>query len=408
MIDLIKQIESFGLTVENYEKCLKDIHAKINGKIDMEWAEIVSKYNLNIHYDTLRKASQTIFGGAFVSEYMQNKRIEEEASDGYIRQLRAEKQELRKERQKNQDERNELQRLLREQARKESFVDLIKRTMEKTVEPVITIATPNIDSDDDMIIVLSDIHAGIEVDNTFNRYDMLEVAGRLGEYISAIAYIQETHNCKEAHIVLGGDMISGLIHPNLRLQNNENVIEQLKVITIYIGNFVKAIATLFERVNVYSVSGNHSRLSPQKEEHLRGEELDALIPFYLKIMFENCHSIQFPENEIDDYIASFVTRGNKLFYAVHGDKDSPKSAVKNLTLMTGQKPDAIIMGHRHHNSLISEHGVKVISCGSVVGVDDYCLDHRITGRAEQCVIITNERCVVKCLYDVGLTTGGVA
>ena len=70
---LLSKIHEYGLTEEQYENCLNDICQKVNKTIDLDWQEIVEKYNLKIHYDTMRKASQTIFGSAFVYEYLKNK-----------------------------------------------------------------------------------------------------------------------------------------------------------------------------------------------------------------------------------------------------------------------------------------------------------------------------------------------
>ena len=56
-----------------YEAILKTCSDKINGDNDLDWKEIVEKYGLDIHYDTLRKASQTVFGGAFVRSYFEDK-----------------------------------------------------------------------------------------------------------------------------------------------------------------------------------------------------------------------------------------------------------------------------------------------------------------------------------------------
>ena len=110
----------------------------------------------------------------------------------------------------------------------------------------------------------------------------------------------------------------------------------------------------------------------------------------------------YEDSPIDSTINSFTTTGNKLFYVVHGDKDSVSKVVSDTTLMVGKKPDGIIMGHRHHNALDSEHNVKIIQCGCAVGTDDYCIDKRISGEPEQCVFITNSKRTVKCLYDIGL------
>ena len=205
--------------------------------------------------------------------------------------------------------------------------------------------------------------------------------------------------------MLGGDNVSGLIHANLRLQNNENVIQQLKIASEYIGNFVNELVEMetFEEIEVHSVSGNHSRLSQNKEDHLKGEELDELIPFYLNLMFAKNNIVKvYEDSPIDSTINSFTTSSGKLFFVVHGDKDSMSRVVSDLTLMVGKKPDGIIMGHRHHNGLDTAHNVKIIQCGCAVGTDDYCIDHRISGEPEQCVFITNKDRTVKCLYDIGL------
>ena len=61
-----EELAKFGLTEETYEQCLKDASDKVQKVSDIDWQEIVEKYNLNIHYDTLRKSQQpTPFGGAF-------------------------------------------------------------------------------------------------------------------------------------------------------------------------------------------------------------------------------------------------------------------------------------------------------------------------------------------------------
>ncbi len=403
MIDIDQELQKYGLNREKYELCLKDIKDKINGSNDMDWAEIVAKYEIDCHSDTLRKASQTIFGGKFVADYFAEKNAVDMASEGYLAQLRLEKEEVKKERQKLSDERTDYQRSLREQARRESFLEVIERGLAAQITPLDYKETPVINNDEDMIVCLSDLHAGIEVKNWWNTYDINILRSRLCKYIDEIKAIQAIHQCHRCELVLGGDAISGLIHPNLRLQNNENVIEQIKTAITYIGEFIAALQDSFSEIRVHSVSGNHSRLSPDKAEHLNGEELDALIPFCLKMKFAKNTSVVIHEDGyIDNSINSFVTRGGKLFYLVHGDKDTPSNAVKNLTLMTGTKPDAVLMAHRHHNAYDTQYGVKVIQMGCVVGTDDHCVDLRISGEPEQCVIITTRERTVKCLYDISL------
>ena len=99
--DLKEKINQYGLTLDEYEACLSDAYKKANHIIDIDWQEIINKYNLNIHYDTLRKATQTIFGGAFVYEYLKLK--EKENDFRYLNEIKEQKQEIQKEFPKEQE-----------------------------------------------------------------------------------------------------------------------------------------------------------------------------------------------------------------------------------------------------------------------------------------------------------------
>lgn len=72
-MDLISEISKAGLTKEQYEECVQLIIDKKNNVNDIDWQEICDRYNLSLSADTLRKANGTIFGGAFIAEYFQNK-----------------------------------------------------------------------------------------------------------------------------------------------------------------------------------------------------------------------------------------------------------------------------------------------------------------------------------------------
>lgn len=378
---------------------------KTSGRLDADWdtiADAINKqfrcgeeeYRVESAYRKIYQAAKKFYDAGVFKDLTTEK---------YISLLRIEQQELRKERQKLSDERVDFQRTVREEARKESFIDLIERTLSRNVEPLEYKQSPVIDSDEDMIVCLSDLHAGIEVENHWNTYNTGILKKRLNKYIDEIKEIQSTHKVHRCELVLGGDAISGFIHPNLRLENNENVIEQIKIAITYIGEFISALQDDFSEIRVHSVAGNHSRLSPNKENHLRGEELEALIPYCLKIKFENNPQvIIYEDGQIDNTINTFITRGGKLFYLVHGDKDTPSNVVKNLTLMIGSKPDAVLLAHRHHNAFDTQFGVKVIQMGAIVGTDDHCVDIRISGEPEQCVVITSREKTIKCLYDICL------
>lgn len=393
---------------ETEDECLMRIgEAKRDGLLDVKWVDIAEFFNKAFRADETEYRTESSYRKKF-KNYIDAKNlfVKQNLDDvDMSEELSMKLRELEKAKIKLRDERTDYQKSLREDARRESFIELIERVMKEKIDAFDYKASPVINSDDDMVVCLSDLHAGIEIDNWWNVYNTQILKNRLHKYLNEIHKIQKTHQCKICHVVLGGDAISGAIHENLRLQNNENVIEQLKIVITYIGEFIYILQEWFESINIYSVSGNHSRLNPNKEYHLKGEELEEMIPFCLKIQFAQNDKVSvcdYMACKIDSTISAFKTRGNKLFYVVHGDHDTPSNVVKNLTLMSGTKPDGIIMGHRHNNALSTEHGVKIIQCGSVVGTDDYCVDKRISGEPEQCVFITNEHRTIQCLYDIGL------
>ena len=373
---------------------------------DISWEELAPRMNMELGIDETEWRGSCAFRKRYrvMQQAYDDVFSKSQFSESRLGEMEEQKRELEKEKIKVRDERIDYQKSIREAARRESFIELIHRAFSVNVKPFDYKQSPVIDSNEDMVVCLSDLHAGIEVQNWWNTYNTGILKKRLYKYLDEIYEIQKLHQCKMCNVVLGGDNISGAIHTNLRLQNNENVIEQLKIAITYISEFIYVLQDWFEEINVYSVSGNHSRLSANKDDHLKGEELDDMIPFCLNLQFENNKNVHIIDTHeyLDSTISAFKTRGDKLFYIVHGDKDLPVNVVKNLTLMSGTKPDGIIMGHRHNNSLSTEHSVKIIQCGCVVGMDDYCVDKRISGEPEQCVFITSENRTVKCLDDVGL------
>ena len=381
--------------------------SKDSGLISATWEELAPILNVELGIDETEARGESAFRKKYrvMQQSWDDVFSKSQFSESRLDEIEEQKRELEKAKIKLRDERIDYQKSIREDARRESFIELVQRVFAANISPLDYKQSPVIDSNEDMVVCLSDLHAGIEVQNWWNTYDVKILRTRLHKYLDEICEIQSLHQCKMCNVVLGGDNISGIIHQNLRLQNNENVIDQLKIAVEYIGEFIFTLQDWFEDINIYSVSGNHSRISANKDEHLKGEELDDMIPFCLNLKFANndkVHICDYNYNKIDSTIGAFVTRGGKKFYIVHGDKDTPSNVVKNLTLMFGTKPDGIIMGHRHSNGLSSEHNVKIIQCGCVVGTDDYCVDKRISGEPEQCVFITSENRTVKCLYDIGL------
>lgn len=380
-------LEEQNLTKEQYENCLSDISDKLEGKNDLDWSEIIAKYNLSMASDTLRKASSTIFGGQFVKEYYAKQYIQksEDSDSAYDVQLR----EIRREKQKLFDERAAFNKSNRDIARLQQDLDylesLIKDTQYKPFEVI-----EREDSDKDLIVMLSDLHIGLDVKSNFGEYNSKIAEKMLAKYLSEIKFAINRNRVQNVYVLLIGDLINGNIHPTVQLQNRENVVQQIQKASEMISEFLYSIAQICNKLYVNSVGGNHSRLS-KKDEVLRDERLDDMIIWYLKAKLQNIVNIIFAEDEnIDVTIAKNTIRG-KVYYTVHGDYDSySESGINKLVMMTKEIPHAVLMGHLHHNSYDDINDIKIVRSGSFAGTgDDYTISKRITGSPSQVMLVVS-------------------
>lgn len=319
-----------------------------------------------------------------------------------LEEIKEQRRLLEKAKIQMRDERNEVSRLYRENARRESFSDMIKRCIEGYEPTGFTCFRFDSSNSDitEMIVPISDLHFGVNINNMYNTYNKDIASDRLSRYLGKVLEIARRHNTENVSVVLLGDQISGLIHTSLRLENNENVIKQTMDAAELISNYIYTMSPHFKRVSVYSVSGNHSRLQPEKALNQKGEDLDKFIPFYVKAKLQNCDNVTVYDNTIDESIASFLCK-NMLVYAVHGDRDSAGNVVQKLTMMTGNKPDIVYMGHLHTNQYMTVYDTKVIQSGCISGSDSYCMDNRLRSKPEQAVSVIGDN-GLECVYDVTL------
>ena len=86
-------------SLEVYENILKDCLNKELKLNDMEYQDIIDKYGVKIHYDSLRKSQQTPFGAVAVTQYLENKyKSEKSNSVDNSEAIDAKLSEIRKER----------------------------------------------------------------------------------------------------------------------------------------------------------------------------------------------------------------------------------------------------------------------------------------------------------------------
>lgn len=392
---------------ENEEQFLWRIgQAKDNGIIDLSWEEIASVMNKEFRNDV----SEYLSEAAYRKPYQQAKKFFEAGTfkdltrDLYITELRDAKQKVRIEKQKLFDERTALTKLLREQGRMESMFDIVKRAIEE-YKPVSFNYFPSIvpDSDNDLIIHLTDVHGGVNIDSPFNVFNMEILGQRLKKYLDEIFDIQNTYKSQNAYVIIGGDLIQGLIHTNARIEAKENIVMQIMEVTDLVSNFIYELSKIFQNVEVHTTAGNHSRSTASKEETVHGENFDLLVPFACKKELKNIENVKFVDNYLDCDIATFKVRGH-MVYATHGDKDNARNVVYHMTQLARKAklplPDLCYLGHRHTNGLTTVDDVKVIESGCVDGMDSFAIEKRLVGTPEQTVTVVTAKKRIKALCDI--------
>lgn len=393
---------------ENEQQFLWRIgQAKDNGLTDMNWEEVADIMNKQWRTDN----SEYLSSSAYRKRYQYAKMLFEanvfdtykNDDDTYKEELIDIKHEIRKEKQKLFDERTALNLVIRKKARNEEDLQMLKDIIVQNG----TTTLPQIEKDivetnNDLFVSISDFHMGIDVDNNFGTYNSDVAKKRLKEYADKIIEIQNLHNSENAYVGLLGDMISGNIHFTTQLENRQNVIEQVQMCAELLSAFVYELSKHFNNVYVNGVAGNHSRTS-FKDQVLRDDRLDNLIPWYMKAKLSHLSNVKFLDEEnIDPTIGLYTIRG-KSYLMVHGDFDNfSESGVSKLVMMLEFKPEAVFYGHLHKCSYDTISGVKIIRSGSFCGTaDDFTVSKRLSGNASQMVCVVTEKGIKAC-YPVEL------
>ena len=319
-----------------------------------------------------------------------------------LREIRLAQRELERKKIQFRDERNAWQRQNFNDARVEQKLDQLEKELTSlgkiNFEPHEDVS---ISSNNDLLVILSDLHIGQTFESFFGKYDTDIARDRLQQLLVNIVEIQKTHNSESCYVSLQGDLISGNIHKSIQVTNRENVIEQIKVATELISSFCYELSKHFRRVFLTNVSGNHTRID-RKDDAIHDERLDDLVSWAIGLSLDHVKNFHILNRNIDTGIVDILIRG-KTYIGVHGDYDAfSKNGVQNLCLALGYIPYAILFGHLHTCSVDESNGVKMIRGGSLAGCgDQYTIEKRLTGKPSQMVCVCTDK-GVKAYYPIEL------
>ena len=352
-------------------------------------------YGQHMSEDVCRRLA---YGSCRTLQLIDKCTLEEDGSSSsdLIKEIEAKRLELQKERQRFFDQRREYNKLIAGEGRSEHLFDCLKDAMYNLCDNMGLVYD---DCDEDIeygdsqaILVLSDWHYGMVTDNVFNKYDVDTCTSRVVKTVIKARKKLRLHGCNALHVVILGDMFHGAIHTSARVASEELVCDQIIHVSELIAQSIVELSKDVEHVYVYMTYGNHARTIQNKNDSVHEDNMEKLIPWWLKWRLKDIDKISIVPQENNEFILLNVCGHD--FCASHGDIDSVASAPRLLPVLFqkkfGKNIECILLGDKHHRTSYEELSVSSMLCGSLCGTDDYANEKRLYSTPQQLMLIVNE------------------
>ena len=372
---------------------------KKDNEIDLTWKEIRDLLDIDIAPDSLRKVA------AAVSEYRDYvAKINSDMISEVFSELDKKELEMKKEKIRMQDQKRELNKMIREWGRAEHIENELKKVMKDSLPENLKLKksvsyTP---SETEGVLLLSDWHVGQYDDNFKNKFNIAVLKDRLTTLVAQTIEYGKLHKISKLNVFILGDLINGLIHVTTRINNTEDTVRQVMTVSEYISDALTILRSEFPEIEVYFARGNHERITAKKKESLTYESFFDFIPWYLESKLCEFNDIIINHECLGGEIIVTSVCGNKVV-GVHGDKEgkNPDKIVSNLGLMLHVIPDYVFMGHYHKAAESEVQGVEIIMNGCLCGPDSYALDLRKVSRPSQKFMVFTQNGRL-CTYNIWL------
>lgn len=264
----------------------------------------------------------------------------------------------------------------RKDARLENYFETINRELIENIDKIdfglpIEKSLLEINSNDKMIIQLSDTHFNELVDLQENKYDFDIASARLALYAMKIKQQIKAQGITHVVFAMTGDLINSDRRLDEKMCMATNRANASMIAVSLITYFMKDILSCVNNMDVMYVSGNESRiLELGFTEIVATDNYDAIIFNILKLVFKNRPEVNFLEgNPLETVVR--INKKNILF--VHGTQfnaGTNQNAIQKhmgVYAAKGVTIDFTIFGHIHA-SYISD----IFARGSsLVGANHY-------------------------------------
>ena len=380
-------------------------NAKKNGIYSGNWSDIADIINKCYREDESEYRTESAYRKVFnsVYDFYEAGVFNKFSEDDYLQSLGEQKRELERIKIQYRDERNAWQKQNYSDARVSRVLDTLENELKESGRIDFPDNGMHIgqNSENDMIILLSDLHIGESFDNYYGKYNLDVAKERLSEMIYQISHIRDMNYSQNCYVFLLGDCISGNFRRSIQVNNCENVVDQIKTACELISSFCYELTKVFEQVTLYSVAGNHSRLQLKADDDIKDERLDDIVAWSVGLKLSHVLNFTMCKKNIDNSLAVAQIRG-KIYAMVHGDNGDPGSENTAMRIMSviGEKPYAICCGHLHTNNFSDVNGIKIVRGGSLCGSgNQYTRSHNFMNKPEQ-MVMTVDKYGIQALYPI--------
>ncbi len=237
--------------------------------------------------------------------------------------------------------------------------------------------------------ILSDTHFDEVVDgsliNNINHYNRQIATQRLQKYFHSLIKLKvkyfSTVNIEHLVLMLAGDMVSGIIHDELKETNEYAITETLVYYVEQMAAGIKLLAQEYDKISIPCVVGNHGRLTPKvKYKGSVKDNFDYLFYCMLRSALKGEKKVEF---FISDSTDALVKIYDTTFLLNHGNDfrggngwGGPAMPVmrgdmrKRVTYDAVDLPyDVLCTAHFHTMKFLGDQ----IMSGSLVGYSEYAL-----------------------------------
>lgn len=303
--------------------------------------------------------------------------------------------ELRKAERKFYDQRREFTKILTEEGRKEHLFDLLVPAAEKLNKTVGNLYEEHElfqhnAGEDEAVLIFTDWHYGLKTENIFNTYNTDICKSRVRRVVNEAAKRIALHNCRKLHIVVLGDLMHGAIHVSARVASEELVCDQLMQVAEILAQSIIELSNYVDETEVYMTYGNHGRTVQNKNDSIHRDNMERLIPWWLKQRFAYSPTITVSDESKNEFV--FINAAGHDICATHGDLDSVTASprlIPALAKRTGKSVEYVIHGDKHHTEVREELGVTARVCSSLCGTDDFANGKRLYSTPSQFLLIVN-------------------